>query len=87
MQNMLTNNPYYIGDAIIVMFGFSVLICHPPNLLDKFGEQIWRESRKKLSNLIFLAGGLAHFAYVLSSRRSIGVVEQPIFLIIVEQKF
>ena len=34
---MLTNNPYYIGDAIIVMFGFSVLICHPPNLLDKFG--------------------------------------------------
>ena len=60
---MPINNPYYIGDAIIVRFGFSVLICHPPNLLDKFGEQIWRESPKKLSNLIFLAGGLAHIAY------------------------
>ena len=46
MQNMLTNNPHYIGDAIIVMFGFSVLICHPPNLLDKFGEKIWRELEK-----------------------------------------
>ena len=63
MQNMLTNNPYYIGDAIIVMFGFSVLICYPPNLLDKFGEKIWRELEKMRWNLIFLAGGLAHFAY------------------------
>ena len=63
MQNMLTNNPYYIGDAIIVMFGFSVLICYPPNLLDKFGEKIWRELEKMRWNLIFLAGGLAHIAY------------------------
>ena len=63
MQNMITNNPYYIGDAIIVMFGFSVLICHPPNLLDKFGEKIWRELEKMRWNLIFLAGGQAHVAY------------------------
>ena len=56
MQNMLTNNPYYIGDAIIVMFGFSVLICHPPNLLDKFGEQIWRERPEKALKLDFSGG-------------------------------
>ena len=56
MQNMSINNPYYIGDAIIVMFGFSVLICHPPNLLDKFGEQIWRERPEKALKLDFSGG-------------------------------
>ena len=56
MQNMLINNPYYIGDAIIVRFGFSVLICHPPNLLDKFGEQIWRERPEKALKLDFSGG-------------------------------
>ena len=54
MQNMSINNPYYIGDAIIVRFGFSVLICHPPNLLVKFGEQIWRGSPE--SKLDFSGG-------------------------------
>ena len=56
MQKMSINNPYYIGDAIIVRFGFSVLICHPPNLLDKFGEQIWRESPEKALKLDFSGG-------------------------------
>jgi len=47
MKNMPINNLYFVRGAIIVMFGFSVLICHPPNLLDKFGEKNWREAGKK----------------------------------------
>ena len=69
MQNMPINNPYYIGDAIIVRFGFSVLICHPPNLLDKFGEQIWRERPEKALKLDFSGGRPSAITY--STRRQI----------------
>ena len=56
MQNMPINNPYYIGDAINVRFGFSVLICHPPNL---FVDQIWQEGWEEALKLDFAAVGLA----------------------------
>ena len=66
MQNMSINNPYYIGDAIIGRDFQCLSVGHPPNLLDKFGEQIWRESPEKALKLDFSGGrpSAPHMAYL-----------------------